>query len=45
MAIPVAYASRTMIDTVRRYALIEKEALASTWACKKFDYYLVGREF
>ena len=39
---PVEYASRKMTDTEERYAMIEKEALALTWACEKFDYYLVG---
>lgn len=42
---PVEYASRKMTETEKRYAMIEKEALAITWACEKFDYYLVGRNF
>ena len=34
---PVAYASRSMSPSERRYAQIEKEALAITWACGKFS--------
>jgi len=42
---PVSYASRTMTETKKRYAQIEKEALAVTWACQKLDFFLVGRKF
>ena len=42
---PVVYASRILSDAETRYAMVEKEALAATWACEKFDYYLVGRKF
>ena len=39
---PVSYASRSMSETERRYAQIEKEALAVTWACEKFADYIIG---
>ena len=36
------YASRSMTDTERRYAQVEREALAVTWACEKFADYITG---
>ena len=40
---PAAYASRSMSETATRYAQIEKEALAITWACEKFSTYILGK--
>ena len=34
-----------MTETERRYAQVEKEALAITWACDKFSMYILGRHF
>ena len=42
---PVEFASKKMTEAETRYAMVEKEALAVTWACEKFYYYLVGRKF
>ena len=42
---PVAYASRSMTDTEKRYAQIEKEALAVMWSCDKFSCYILGCHF
>ena len=41
----IAFASRSMTETEQRYAQIEKEALAVTWACDKFAFYLLGKKF
>ena len=42
---PVAYASRSLSSTEKRYAKVEKEALASAWACNRFEDYLIGLKF
>ena len=42
---PVAFASRSLTDTEKRYAVIEKEALAATWACEHFADYITGLHF
>ena len=42
---PVSYASRSLTDADTWYAVIEKEALAATWACEKFAEYVVGLHF
>jgi transposase InsO family protein len=41
----VAYASKALTTTEQRYAQVEKEALASTWACEHFHMYVYGKEF
>ena len=42
---PVVFASRLMSEMETRYAQIEKEALAITWACDKFSVDILGKQF
>lgn len=39
---PVAYVSRTLTETERRYANTEREAIGVTWDCTKLSYYILG---
>ncbi|CAK1600456.1 unnamed protein product [Parnassius mnemosyne] len=40
---PVEYASRTLTDTQRRYAQVEKELLAIVFACERFHQYIFAK--
>ena len=40
---PVAFASRTLTQSERRYSQIEKECLGLVFGCTRFDHYLHGR--
>jgi hypothetical protein len=42
---PVAYASKAMTEAETRYAQIEKECLALTFACERFHQFVYGMKF
>ena len=42
---PVAFVSRTLTTTERKYAQIDKEGLAVIFAVKKFHNFIFGRKF
>lgn len=42
---PIAFASRTLSNSEKKYSQIDKEATAIYWGVKKFFHYCYGRKF
>jgi hypothetical protein len=42
---PIAFASRVLSPSERKYSASEREALAALWACEKWHFYVYGRPF
>ena len=45
VAFPIAYASRKLLPREINYSTVERECLGIVFGIKRFEYYLVGREF
>lgn len=41
----IAFASKSLTETEKRYCQTEKEALAIVWSIEKFHFYLLGLDF
>ena len=41
----IAYHSKTLTESQRKWGMPDKEAYAAVWACEKLRPYLIGREF
>ena len=42
---PISFISRSLTDAEKNYAVIEKEALAATWASERFGEYILGTTY
>ena len=42
---PICFASRTLTDTEKRYANIDRELLAVVYGCERFHHYVFGKIF
>ena len=42
---PVLYVSCKLSPTEANYSIIEREALAALWACKRLEQFLLGKQF